>query len=44
VSTVGFLSHVQGDLAVAARKSGCDRVMARSAFVENLPQILAGDG
>ena len=41
VSTVGFLSHVQGDLALAARKSGCDRVMARSAFVENLPQILA---
>ena len=44
VRTVGFLSHVQGDLALAARKSGCDRVMARSAFVENLPQILAGDG
>jgi CheY-like chemotaxis protein len=44
VFTVGFLSHVQGDLALAARKSGCDRVMARSAFVENLPQILAGDG
>jgi CheY-like chemotaxis protein len=44
VLTVGFLSHVQGDLAVAARRSGCDRVLARSAFVENLPQILAGDG
>jgi CheY-like chemotaxis protein len=44
VSTVGFLSHVQGDLALAARKSGCDRVMARSAFVENLPQILSGEG
>jgi CheY-like chemotaxis protein len=44
VFTVGFLSHVQGDLALAARKSGCDRVMARSAFAENLPQILAGDG
>ena len=44
VITVGFLSHVQGDLALAARKSGCDRVMARSAFVENLPRILAGDG
>jgi PleD family two-component response regulator len=44
VLTVGFLSHVQGDLAVAARRSGCDRVLARSAFVENLPRILAGDG
>lgn len=44
VSTVGFLSHVQGDLALAAREAGCDRVMARSAFVENLPRILSGDG
>ena len=44
VRTVGFLSHVQGDLAMAARKSGCDRVMARSAFVENLPRVLSGDG
>jgi CheY-like chemotaxis protein len=44
VSTVGFLSHVQADLAVAARESGCDRVMARSAFVENLPRIVSGDG
>ena len=44
VSTVGFLSHVQGDLALAARESGCDRVMARSAFVENLPRIVSGAG
>ncbi len=44
VRTVGFLSHVQADLAVAARESGCDRVMARSAFVENLPRVLSGDG
>jgi CheY-like chemotaxis protein len=43
VTTVGFLSHVQGDLALAARESGCDRVMARSAFVENLPRVLSGD-
>ena len=44
VSTVGFLSHVQGDLALAAREAGCDRVMARSAFVENLPRIISGSG
>jgi CheY-like chemotaxis protein len=44
VTTVGFLSHVQGDLALAARESGCDRVMARSAFVENLPRVLSGVG
>ena len=40
VPTVGFLSHVQRDLAVAARESGCDRVMARSAFTRDLPRIL----
>ena len=42
VPTVGFLSHVQKDLAVAAREAGCDRVVARSAFTKNLPEILAG--
>ena len=40
--TVGFLSHVQKDLALAAREAGCDRVIARSAFTKDLPQILAG--
>src|SRR5918992_395974 len=44
VPTVGFLSHVQGDLAVAARNAGCDHVMARSAFTKDLPRILSGDG
>jgi CheY-like chemotaxis protein len=43
VPVVGFLSHVQKDLAVAARESGCDRVVARSAFTTDLPEILAGD-
>ncbi|MDQ4128304.1 MAG: response regulator [Actinomycetota bacterium] len=42
VETVGFLSHVQKHLAVAAREAGCDRVVARSAFTKNLPEILAG--
>ncbi len=41
ITTVGFLSHVQKDLAVAAREAGCDRVMARSAFTKDLPKILA---
>jgi PleD family two-component response regulator len=36
VSTVGFLSHVQKDLAIAAREAGCDRVVARSAFTKDL--------
>jgi len=42
MKTVGFLSHVQKDLAVAAREAGCDRVVARSAFTKNLPEILVG--
>jgi len=42
VRTVGFLSHVQRDLALAAREAGCDRVVARSAFTRDLPKILAG--
>jgi PleD family two-component response regulator len=42
VFTVGFLSHVHKDLAVAAREAGCDRVVARSAFTRDLPRILAG--
>ena len=41
VKTVGFLSHVQKDLAVAAKEAGCDRVMARSAFTKDLPKVLA---
>lgn len=43
VPVVGFLSHVQKDLAIASRKSGCDRVMARSTFTKALPKILSGD-
>ena len=43
IPTVGYLSHVQKDLAVAAREAGCDRIVARSAFTRDLPKILAGD-
>jgi PleD family two-component response regulator len=43
VRTLGFLSHVQKDLAVAAREAGCDRIMARSAFTKNLPEILTDE-
>jgi len=40
VSLIGFLSHVQGELKQAAQEAGCDMVMARSAFSQNLPLIL----
>ncbi len=40
VPVISFLSHVQTDLATAARAAGCDRVLARSAFSQQLPQLL----
>lgn len=39
-SIVGFVSHVQGDLKMKAQEAGCDVVMPRSAFSQNLPNIL----
>ncbi len=39
-SIVGFLSHLQGDLKAKAVEAGCDSVMPRSAFSQNLPNLL----
>lgn len=39
-SIVGFLSHLQGDLKAKATEAGCDTVMPRSAFSQNLPNLL----
>jgi DNA-binding NarL/FixJ family response regulator len=41
VRIIGFLSHVQTDLAERARTAGCDEVLPRSAFTKNLAEILA---
>jgi CheY-like chemotaxis protein len=41
VPTVGFASHVQTDVIEAARKAGVGEVLARSAFTQRLPEILA---
>jgi len=41
---IGFLSHVQGDLKVKAQEAGCDMVLPRSAFSQNLPQLLRRHG
>jgi DNA-binding NarL/FixJ family response regulator len=38
---LGFLSHVQTDLAAQAKAAGFRNVMPRSQFSANLPQILA---
>lgn len=40
VQLIGFVSHVQGELKQRAHDAGCDMVLARSAFSQNLPQIL----
>ncbi len=39
-SIIGFLSHIQGDLKAKAVEAGCDTVMARAAFSQNLPNLL----
>ena len=40
VRVVGFLSHVQTELAAQARAAGCDEVLPRSSFTQNLATIL----
>jgi len=39
-SIIGFLSHLQGDLKAKATEAGCDTVMPRAAFSQNLPNLL----
>ena len=40
IPLVGYCSHVQQDLQQQALAAGCTTVMARSAFVQQLPQLL----
>jgi CheY-like chemotaxis protein len=39
-SIIGFLSHLQGDLKAKAVEAGCNTVMPRAAFSQNLPNLL----
>ena len=39
-SLLAYVSHVDGELKRKAHELGCHMVMARSAFSQNLPQIL----
>ena len=39
ISLIGYLSHIQADLKQQAQEAGCDMVLARSAFSQNMPQI-----
>jgi PleD family two-component response regulator len=40
IPTLGFVSHLQTELQEQARRVGCDRVLARSAFSRDLAHIL----
>ena len=44
IPLVGFVSHVQTELRQAAQEQGCDVVLARSAFSQNLPSLLSRYG
>ncbi len=39
-SIIGFLSHLQGELKAKAVEAGCDAVIPRAAFSQNLPNLL----
>src|SRR5471032_2757082 len=41
IPTVGYASHVQTDVINAARQAGVGEVLARSAFVQQLGEILS---
>ena len=41
VRVVGFLSHVQTQLAAQAQAAGCNEVLPRSSFTQNLAAILS---
>jgi CheY-like chemotaxis protein len=43
-SIIGFLSHLQSDLKAKAIEAGCDTVMPRSAFSQNLPNLMRRHG
>jgi CheY-like chemotaxis protein len=42
VEIIAFVSHVREDRIAAARSAGATRVLARSAFVRDLPALLRG--
>ena len=40
IPTLGYVSHVDTSVIAAARQAGIDEVLARSAFVERMAEIL----
>jgi len=41
IPVIGYCSHVQHDLQQHALEAGCTRVLPRSAFVQQLPELLS---
>ena len=41
IPLIGYCSHVQQDLQQQAIEAGCTTVLARSAFVQQLPELLS---
>ena len=41
IPLVGYCAHVQQDLQQQALEAGCTTVLARSAFVQQLPELLS---
>ena len=41
IQIIAFASHVRADLIAEGRAAGADRVLARSAFVAELPALVA---
>ena len=41
IPLVGYCSHVQQDLQRQALEAGCTTVLSRSAFVQQLPELLS---
>ena len=41
IPVIGYCSHTQGDLRKQALEAGCTRVLPRSQFVQQLPELLS---
>jgi hypothetical protein len=42
IPLIGYVSHVQTEVIRQAKENGCDTVMARSAFVQKLEEMMQG--
>ncbi|HEX9401911.1 MAG TPA: hypothetical protein VF912_17510 [Anaeromyxobacter sp.] len=42
VRVVGFLGHLEAELALAARAAGADEVLSRGQLVQRLDELLSG--